>query len=118
MQSLHPDASTRFKSLDSTYYNEAIGARQQVAIYAHKASRPEEIAVEVGDILMSAANQWNGFSKVNQPHFIDKIVVYIKISHQGTNKRTNQTGLYPSFKAVDKHNIVDFPSYSEVDNAP
>ena len=64
MQTLHPDASTRFKSLDDIYYYGGQGAHQQVAIYAHKASRPGEISMEVGDILGIAGNHWDGYSKV------------------------------------------------------
>ncbi len=96
MQTLHPDASTKFKSLDDIYYYGGQGAHQQVAMYANKGGSGQ-IAMDIGDVLGIAGNHWDGFSK-------------------GVNERTKQSGLYPSFKAVDKYNIVDFPSYAEVDN--
>nr|CAG4641568.1 EOG090X03KK [Eurycercus lamellatus] len=98
MQTLHPDASSKFKSLDDIYYYGGQGPHQQVAVYAHKAHRSGEISMEVGDVLGIAGNHWDGYSK-------------------GINERTKQSGLYPSFKSVDKYHIVDFPSYSEFDNA-
>ncbi|XP_057372772.1 alpha-(1,6)-fucosyltransferase-like [Daphnia carinata] len=95
MQTLHPDASSKFKSLDDIYYYGGQGPHQQIAIYSHKAHRTGEISMEIGDVLGIAGNHWDGYSK-------------------GINERTKQSGLYPSFKAVDKYNIVDFPVYSEV----
>nr|SVE84164.1 EOG090X03KK [Daphnia pulex] len=95
MQTLQPDASSKFKSLDDIYYYGGQGPHQQIAMYSHKAHRPGEISIEVGDVLGIAGNHWDGYSK-------------------GTNERTKQSGLYPSFKAVDKYNIIDFPPYSEV----
>lgn len=95
MQTLHPDASHKFKSLDDIYYYGGQGPHQQVAIYPHKSARPGEISFELGDVLGIAGNHWDGFSK-------------------GVNERTKQAGLYPSFKAIDKYHIVDLPSYSEV----
>lgn len=95
MQALHPDASSKFKSLDDIYYYGGQGPHQQLALYAHTARRPGEISMDVGDVLGIAGNHWDGYSK-------------------GTNERTKQAGLYPSFKAVDNYRIVDFPSYSEV----
>nr|CAG4650847.1 EOG090X03KK [Simocephalus serrulatus]SVE94145.1 EOG090X03KK [Simocephalus serrulatus] len=98
MQTFHPDASSKFKSLDDIYYYGGQGPHQQVAIFSHKANRPGEISMEVGDVLGIAGNHWDGYSK-------------------GVNERTKQSGLYPSFKAVDKYNIIDFPVYSEVATA-
>ena len=95
MQTLHPDASSKFKSLDDIYYYGGQGPHQQVAMYSHKAHRSGEISIQVGDVLGIAGNHWDGYSK-------------------GMNERTKQSGLYPSFKAVDKYNIIDFPLYSEV----
>nr|CAG4638342.1 EOG090X03KK [Cyclestheria hislopi] len=97
MQTLHPDATYKFKSLDDIYYYGGQRAHQQIAIYQHKARKPGEITMEVGDILGIAGNHWDGYSK-------------------GVNERTRQQGLYPSFKAIDKYEIVDFPPYSEVDS--
>nr|CAG4648559.1 EOG090X03KK [Polyphemus pediculus] len=95
MQTLHPDASNKFKSLDDIYYYGGQGPHQQTAILAHKITRPGEISMEVGDVLGIAGNHWDGYSK-------------------GVNERSKQSGLYPSFKASDRYNIVDFPLYSEV----
>nr|CAG4646137.1 EOG090X03KK [Macrothrix elegans] len=97
MQTLYPDAAYKFKSLDDIYYYGGQGPHQQIAIYPHTARRSGEISMQVGDILGIAGNHWDGYSK-------------------GTNERTKQAGLYPSFKASDKYNIVDFPTYNEIDN--
>jgi len=97
MQTLHPDASNKFKSLDDIYYYGGQGAHQQVAMYPHKIAREGEIALQVGDVLGIAGNHWDGYSR-------------------GVNERTKISGLYPSFKAHEKYNIVDFPPYSEVDS--
>ena len=43
-----------------------------------------------------AGNHWNGFSK-------------------GNNRRTHQSGLYPSYKMEEVVDIADCPSYAEVD---
>ena len=94
MQSLHPDASTLFKSLDDIYYYGGQGAHQQVAIHPHVARRPGDISMDAGDVLGIAGNHWDGYSK-------------------GSNEKTKQQGLYPSFKAVDKYDIVDFPPYKD-----
>nr|CAG4642401.1 EOG090X03KK [Evadne anonyx] len=96
MQTLHPDASSKFKSLDDIYYYGGQGAHQQVAMHFHKITKDGEIALEPGDVLGIAGNHWDGYSR-------------------GVNERTKLSGLYPSFKAREKHNIVDFPPYSEVD---
>jgi len=98
MQTLHPDASSKFKSLDDIYYYGGQGAHQQVAVYPHKITRESEIALQVGDVLGIAGNHWDGYSR-------------------GVNERTKLSGLYPSFKAREKYNIVDFPPYSEVDSS-
>lgn len=95
MQTLHPDASAKFKSLDDIYYYGGQGAHQQQAIYPHKSSKSGEISLDVGDVVGIAGNHWDGYSK-------------------GVNERTKQSGLYPSFKAAELYNIVDLPLYSEV----
>jgi glycoprotein 6-alpha-L-fucosyltransferase len=46
-------------------------------------------------VIALEGNQWNGFSK-------------------GRNQRTNQIGLYPSYKAKEKFTIVDYPTYPHV----
>ena len=94
MQTLHSDASAKFTSLDDIYYYGGQRAHQQVAAYPHYSQRDDEISMQVGDVLGIAGNHWDGFSR-------------------GTNERTKQQGLYPSFKAVEKYDIVDFPPYSE-----
>jgi glycoprotein 6-alpha-L-fucosyltransferase len=64
MQNLHPDAADRFRSLDDIYYYGGQGSHNREAIMAHKATRPEEIDLQVGDIIGVAGNHWDGFSKV------------------------------------------------------
>ena len=95
MQSLHVDASKYFTSLDDIYFYSFWRPRHhEVALYSHNATRPDEISLEVGDVLRINDNRWDGYS-------------------HGINLRTQQTGLYPSFKTVAKTKILDLPVYKE-----
>lgn len=94
MQSLHPDASAYFKSLDDIYYFGGQNAHNQIAMYDHQARNIHEIDLKVGDLIGIAGNHWDGYSK-------------------GRNKRTAKTGLYPSYKVAEFIDIVKFPSYPE-----
>lgn len=77
----HPDASTRFKSLDDVYFFSGQTSRLNKVVLDHEADGPPEIDLKMGDTLMVAGNHWDGYSK-------------------GTNSRTGKTGLYPSFKVA------------------
>lgn len=96
MQTLHPDASSYFHSLDDIYYFGGQNAHNQVAIYAHRARGQGEIALEPGDVVGVAGNHWDGFSK-------------------GMNRKSGQTGLYPSYKVKEKIETVKYPTYQEAD---
>lgn len=52
---------------------------RKVAKLKHKATSPNQMDLEIGDIIGVAGNHWDGYSK-------------------GRNLRTNRIGLYPSFK--------------------
>ncbi|BES93248.1 Alpha-(1,6)-fucosyltransferase [Nesidiocoris tenuis] len=95
MQSLHPDYASRFRSLDDIYYYGGQALHKRVAVMSHKASSPDQMDLEVGDIVGVAGNHWDGYSK-------------------GRNLRTNRIALYPSFKVDDFIDAVEFPPYSEV----
>lgn len=96
MQTMHPDASHRFKSLDDIYFFPVQLPHYHEAILPHHpANRTNEIRMDVGDLIEVLGNHWNGFLK-------------------GKNKRTNQIGLLPSFKVVDKIVSVKLPTYSNV----
>uniref|UniRef100_A0A646QIG9 Alpha-(1,6)-fucosyltransferase n=1 Tax=Hemiscolopendra marginata TaxID=943146 RepID=A0A646QIG9_9MYRI len=90
MQSMNPDGANAFTSLDDIYYFGGQNAHNHRAIYSHTPMRPDEIALEPGDLIGIAGNHWNGFSK-------------------GVNRRTKQQGLYPSYKAINKIDVVEFP---------
>nr|CAG4645426.1 EOG090X03KK [Lynceus sp. MCZ IZ 141354] len=96
MQTIHPDASSWFRSLDDIYYYGGQNAHKEVAIFPHTARNDAEISLEKGDVIGIMGNHWDGFSR-------------------GTNERTKKQGLYPSFKTKNKLEIVDFPSYLEAD---
>jgi len=83
--------------LDDIYYFGGQTPHNQVALVDHVARGVHEIDLRKGDYIGIAGNHWNGYSK-------------------GLNRRTNQGGLYPSFKARDHINIVDFPLYAQVPN--
>ncbi|XP_055380359.1 alpha-(1,6)-fucosyltransferase [Condylostylus longicornis] len=95
MQTLYPDASHRFKSLDDIYYYGGQNAHNRIAVLPHKRRNKDEIHLNVGDSIGIAGNHWNGFSK-------------------GKNKRTNEIGLFPSFKVNDKVEKVKLPTYPNV----
>ncbi|KAF0715955.1 alpha-1,6-fucosyltransferase-like, partial [Aphis craccivora] len=79
MNSLHPDASTRYTSLDDIYYFGGQNYRLNEAVFSHEANNQYEIDLQVGDKIYVFGNHWNGYSK-------------------GKNLRTELVGLYPTFK--------------------
>ncbi|XP_069156944.1 alpha-(1,6)-fucosyltransferase isoform X2 [Procambarus clarkii] len=96
MQSIHPDASSYYRSLDDVYYYGGQNAHNQRARFPHTPRRSDEMALKPGDIVGIAGNHWDGYSK-------------------GVNRRTRQNGLYPSYKMEEVVDIADFPSYAEID---
>lgn len=94
MQTLHPDASNRFKSLDDIYYFGGQNGHTQMALYPHVPRGLEEMEMQTGDHVGIAGNHWDGYSK-------------------GNNKRTGKTGLFPSYKMMEDTEIVEFPTYPE-----
>lgn len=96
MQTMHPDASQNFYSLDDIYYFGGQNAHDQEVLYSHRASSASEIDLRPGDLVGIAGNHWDGYSK-------------------GLNRRTGKSGLYPSYKVKDHMDIGNFPSYSHVD---
>ncbi|XP_018333907.1 alpha-(1,6)-fucosyltransferase [Agrilus planipennis] len=95
MQNNYPDASARFRSLDDIYYYGGQNPHYYVAVLPHKAEGINEIDLKVGDLVGVAGNHWDGYSK-------------------GRNMRTNQLGLFPSFKIKNTVESVAFPTYSEI----
>ncbi|RXN32230.1 alpha-(1,6)-fucosyltransferase [Labeo rohita] len=96
MQTLHPDASAFFRSLDDIYYFGGQNAHNQIAIYPHQARTAEDIPLEPGDVIGVAGNHWDGYSK-------------------GVNRKLGRTGLYPSYKVKEKIETVKYPTYPEAD---
>lgn len=95
MQTMYPDASDRFKSLDDIYYYGGQNAHNREAVLPHHPKKHDEIFMNIGDQIGVAGNHWDGFSK-------------------GRNTRTNQNGLFPSFKVNDKVETAEFPKYANV----
>ncbi|XP_023306207.2 alpha-(1,6)-fucosyltransferase [Lucilia cuprina] len=95
MQTLYPDAAHRFKSLDDIYYYGGQNPHNRLVVIPHKARNHDEMHMQPGDLVGVAGNHWDGFSK-------------------GKNTRTNQAGLFPSFKVVDKVETAKLPSYPNV----
>ncbi|GFU32721.1 alpha-(1,6)-fucosyltransferase [Nephila pilipes] len=96
MQDFHPDASSYFRSLDDIFYFGGQNDHNQIAVYNHTARNSHELSMQKGDIIGIAGNHWDGFSK-------------------GLNRRTKKSGLYPSYKTIEKIELVELPTYSEVD---
>ncbi|XP_073815042.1 alpha-(1,6)-fucosyltransferase 8 [Musca autumnalis] len=95
MQTLYPDAGHRFKSLDDIYYYGGQNQHNRQVVIPHKARNHDELHMKPGDLVGVAGNHWDGFSK-------------------GKNTRTNQVGLFPSFKVVDKVETAKLPTYPNV----
>ncbi|XP_037048478.1 alpha-(1,6)-fucosyltransferase-like [Bradysia coprophila] len=95
MQTMYPDASNRFKSVDTIYffYGEKVHSRE--AVISHRAKNTIELSMNVSDTLRIFHNLGNGFS-------------------QGKSLQTNQTGIFPSFKVVNKVETADFPKYMNI----
>ena len=98
MQTMWPDASTAFHSLDDIYYYGGQSAHQQIAIYKHEPRSHSELELMPGDPVGVAGNHWDGYSK-------------------GTNKKTGRSGLYPSYKVVDQVDVAKFPVYRDDENS-
>ncbi|CAH1725613.1 unnamed protein product [Aphis gossypii] len=89
------DASAQFTSLDDAYYfNDQIRGLN-VAVLPHKANRPQEMDLKVGDEIEVVENQLNGYSK-------------------GIHLKTNKSLLYPTFKVTQKIEVMSFDSYSGI----
>uniref|UniRef100_A0A2S2Q8G3 Alpha-(1,6)-fucosyltransferase n=1 Tax=Sipha flava TaxID=143950 RepID=A0A2S2Q8G3_9HEMI len=98
MNSLHPDASLRYTSVDETYNYGHMIRRINSVVIRHDAYGLEEIGIEVGDDVFDYDNLWNGFSR-------------------GINLRTNITGIYPTFKVTRKVETSNFSNhpYMQID---
>ena len=93
MQSMHPDASKKFQSLDDIYYFGGQSGHDVRAIYPHKSQRSSEISLYVGDRIGIAGNHWDGYSK-------------------GVNHKTGGDGLFPSYKVEDVMVVEEFLTYA------
>ncbi|KAL1455011.1 hypothetical protein WDU94_009137 [Cyamophila willieti] len=95
MNTMYPDASARYRSLDDIYYFGGQISRIHIAVLPHTPKDPSEMELVIGDRISVAGNHWNGYSK-------------------GTNLRTNQLALYPTFKVVPHVETAEFPTYPQV----
>ena len=97
MQTYHADASDYFHSLDDIYYYGGMSGHYQKVIYDHDPQPDsEEIELKVGDFIVIAGNHWDGFSK-------------------GLNIRTQESGLYPSWKVEEIVGEVQYPTHLQAD---
>lgn len=81
MNTMNPDASTWYTSLDKEYFYGGQVRRLKEVILPHHANGSYEIDLEVGDEVTVTNNQWNGFTR-------------------GINLRTGKDGLFPTFKVT------------------
>ena len=87
------DWCTAFNSLDDIYYYGGQRPHDMIAILNNQGDNGH-ISFSVGDVIGIAGNHWNGESK-------------------GENRRTRQTGLFPSFKVVDKIHKARFQAFDD-----
>ena len=95
MQTLHIDATQYYYSLDDIYYFSGHQGQHMRMIYPQKSHMPDQLELEVGDIISIAGNEKDGTSK-------------------GRVHRTGRRGKYLSYKAENVLRIEDFPTYKEV----
>ncbi|KRY84640.1 Alpha-(1,6)-fucosyltransferase [Trichinella pseudospiralis] len=96
LQTRGNDMAYAFRSLDDVYYFGGQHPHDVTAIMNHKPEGPDEIELKIGDRIGIAGNHWNGYSK-------------------GVNRRTQQTGLYPSYKVEEAWNLAETPyDWSEI----
>jgi glycoprotein 6-alpha-L-fucosyltransferase len=95
MQPLHGDASQWFKSLDDIYYFGGQNGHQWEAVVSHTPKNKDEIYLKVGDLVGIAGNHWDGYSK-------------------GKLATSHKSGLFPSYKTINKIERVKMPTYPEV----
>uniref|UniRef100_A0A8D8PQ04 Alpha-(1,6)-fucosyltransferase n=2 Tax=Cacopsylla melanoneura TaxID=428564 RepID=A0A8D8PQ04_9HEMI len=89
------DASLNYKSLDDIWYFAGQLQNRQEVLEDHTPLDSNQIELRVGDLVGPEGNHWDGYSL-------------------GTNFRTGQRGLYPSFKVKSKLETYPFPTYPEV----
>lgn len=67
MQNLHTDAADRYRTIDDIYFYRGQDSHFKEAFMEHKTMRPEEIDMQVGDIVdVYDTSLWDGFSKVRR----------------------------------------------------
>ncbi|KAJ2951396.1 hypothetical protein O0L34_g13541 [Tuta absoluta] len=94
MQGNRVDASDSVYSLDDIYYFGGQNAHDRRAGAGHDAALHGEISFRAGDLIGVAGNLWNGYGR-------------------GTNRRTNQNGLFPWYKTSDHLVLYPFPEYKK-----
>ncbi|CAG5127669.1 unnamed protein product [Candidula unifasciata] len=95
MQTIQGDASRNARSLDAIFFFYGQNDHVFTAIEAYRSNKTGHIELMPGDVIHVAGNHWNGFS-------------------MGTNQRTRQTGLFPSYKAEDTVVAAGMPTYPQV----
>jgi len=86
------DFSQEFYSLDDIYYFGGQRPHNMIAIYDHKTNLDGHINLKAGDVIGIAGNHWNGFSL-------------------GLNRRTERSGLFPTYKAKEAIETYQFKAF-------
>ena len=95
MQQRVVDGAWRVQSLDDVYFFENQFEHNQRAVISHKAVWANEFSLDRGDVIHTEGNHWDGFSK-------------------GRDLKTNQSGLYPSYKTEEIIKIGKMYTYPDV----
>lgn len=98
MQHFYPDAAHRASSLEVLWQTHEANPTYVEAVLAYYPNYPQGYNVEKGDILECQfwQNLTFGFYTVYHP-------------------RLNLTGMVPIYRVIDKWELIDFPTYPEVD---
>ena len=88
------DGSGRLHSLDGNWFQRAPKRHVQKAIFPHKASTSAEISFDIGDMITDITTHVNGFNI-------------------GKTLKSNQSGIYPSYKTLPIMKTSKFPTYPD-----
>ena len=88
------DGSWRVRSLDDIWYFNG-GDNLHEVVLPHTKNNSDEINLEIGNIINSLGNHWDGYSK-------------------GKIKDKDMLGMYPLYKTKRKVKVAKFPTYPHV----
>ncbi|XP_069976920.1 alpha-(1,6)-fucosyltransferase [Penaeus vannamei] len=104
MQTVYPDASLLTRGLELPFHlMHGQGGHVVRARFPHFPRRSDEMDLQVGDKV-----------SISFKHYYKRLLVENGFLY-GTNLRTSRRGFFPVYKTIDDVDVVEFPSYEEID---